>query len=183
MTRIVFLLIFFCSCINGFSQSKNEPASNPFDYKWLNRKFPLDTLISYDNDTLILSDKQKNYVINFWFTTCPPCLAEIKWLNKLKEDYQNADLEFLAITFESKESLNRLLETHRFEFKQFYLEQRYINENFLTIGYPTTIILDKNKKVVFQKSGGHANEEDAEEIYKVISEQIEKLRLTQPKLH
>jgi cytochrome c biogenesis protein CcmG/thiol:disulfide interchange protein DsbE len=177
MTRISFLFISFCFCITGFSQSTNATDLNLFNYKWLNKKFPLDTLVSYNNDTLILSETQKNYVINFWFTSCPPCVAEIKWLNKLKEDYQSSELEFLAVSFESKESLNNFLESHNFKFNQIYLEQKQINENFLANGYPTTIILDKNKKVVFQKSGGHANEEDAKEIYKSISEEIEKLRL------
>ena len=181
ITRTTFLLIVTCFCFTGFSQSSNESHSNPFEYKWLNKKFPLDSLISYDNDTLIISENHKHYVINFWFTNCPPCLAEIKWLNKLKKDYQSSELEFLAVSFESKEILDIFLETHNFEFKQFYLEQKKINENLLTIGYPTTIILDQNKKVLFQKSGGPDNQEAAQEIYQILSEEIEKMGLKKVK--
>ena len=175
MTRLLYLSIALFFLQPGFSQSINELSSNPFEYKWLNNKFPIDTLISYDHDTLILSENQKNYVINFWFTSCPPCISEIKWLNKLKEEYQSSELEFLAISFETKESLNKFLETHNYDFQQFYLDQKLINENSLTIGYPTTIILDKTKKVIFQKSGGLANPDNAVEIYHLISKEIEKL--------
>ena len=178
MTRILFLLIILLSFQFGFSQSTSESSTNPFEYKWMNKKFPIDTLFSYDGDTLILADNVKNYVINFWFTSCPPCIAEIEWLNKLKKEYQSEELGFLAISFESKESLGSFLEARDFNFKHFYLEQQQINENYLTIGYPTTIILDKTGKVTFQKSGGHANPEKAIEIYQLISKEIEKLRLT-----
>ncbi len=180
MTRIVFFLIFLSFFQFGFSQSEAENSSSPFDYKWMNKKFPIDTLVSYDSDTLILSEGKKYYIINFWFTSCPPCIAEIKWLNKLKGEYQHSEFEFLAVSFESKESMSSFLVEHNFKLKQFYFQQQQINENFLTIGYPTTIILDKTGKVIFQKSGGHANQEDAVEIYQLISQEIAKLKLREP---
>lgn len=177
MTKIPFLLLSSFFLQTGFSQPTNQQQYSPFEYKWLNQQFPIDTLISYNFDTLILSQNEQYYVINFWFTTCPPCIAEIKWLNKLKEEFQNSELDFIAVSFEKQKNLNNFLENHSFEYKQFYLEQKKINEMALTIGYPTTIIIDKNQKVIFQKSGGHDNEKDAVEIYQLISKEFKKLNI------
>lgn len=177
MIRILSLATFLLLLGFAFPKASKEQGSNPFEYKWLNKQFPIDTLISYENDTLVLSESPRNHVVHFWFTSCPPCIAEIKWLNKLKEQYQGPGLEFIAVSFESKKRLSNFLETHDFNFKQYYLDQQRINENYLTIGYPTTLVLDKTGKVIFQKSGGHDDPEKAVEIYQLISNEIEKHQL------
>lgn len=175
MFRVQCLLLGLILVSVSFSQTKNSIQTNPFDYKWMDQQFPIDTLISFDNDTLVLSENQKYYVINFWFSSCMPCIAEIKWLNKLKEEYQSSELEFLAVTFEKKELVDTFLKNNQFEFQQFYIEEEKINENALAIGYPTTLILDKSGTVFFHKTGGYPDEEEAEAIYKILSLEIEKL--------
>src|SRR5689334_20368114 len=45
--------------------------------------------------------KGKIVVLNFWFTACPPCLAEIPALNKLAKEYKNKNVIFFGITYDS----------------------------------------------------------------------------------
>lgn len=158
--------------VASYAQDTIEFTSNPFDYYWMNKKFPVDTLISYEDDTLFFRNESKIYVINFWFTNCTPCITEIPWLNKIKDEFPADSVEFIAITYESDQTLSNFLSTHPFNFKQYYLPQQTINQLRLTIGYPTTIMLDKNGLVIFQKSGGYPNEDAAKEIYKVLHSAI-----------
>ena len=95
----------------------------------------------------------KVVVLNFWFTTCPPCKAEIPDLNALKGDFQNQAVEFLAITFDKNNVLEPFLEKHPFEFN-IIPDAHDVIKDFEIIVYPTTIILDKNGKIVHTKTGG-----------------------------
>ncbi len=42
------------------------------------------------------------YVINFWATTCPPCLKELPWFQKLGTELQDRKLEMLFINIDGK---------------------------------------------------------------------------------
>ena len=48
--------------------------------------------------------KGKPTMINFWFTTCPPCIAEMPVLNKIAEKYKN-EINFIAITYETQSNV------------------------------------------------------------------------------
>ena len=50
--------------------------------------------------------KGKVVVINFWFTTCPPCKAERPYLNQIVDDYKSdPNVVFIAIALDKKEQL------------------------------------------------------------------------------
>lgn len=90
--------------------------------------------------------KDKIIVLNFWFTKCKPCVAEIPDLNKIKEKYKNQEVVFFAITFDSEKILHEFLNKKQFDFT-------VIPNGFKTIKqfnirtYPTTIIIDKARMI------------------------------------
>jgi cytochrome c biogenesis protein CcmG/thiol:disulfide interchange protein DsbE len=84
----------------------------------------------------------KPTVINFWFTECYPCITEIPTLEIFKKKYLN-EVNFIAITYSSKEDIKKFQERHKFTFHNF---QSNI-DNLKTFGvtsYPTTLFIDKN---------------------------------------
>ena len=175
MTKTLVLLIALLSFQMAIAQSTDEDKSSPLYYKWKNETFPIDTLVSYYNDTLILSENNKVFVINFWFTTCQPCIAEINWLNKLQADYANDSLAFIGISFNSKQEIDAFVQTKPYDFKQFHMEKEIINEYVLVKGYPTTLILDSTGKVILYKVGAPQDEALAESIYDELAEELRKL--------
>lgn len=175
MTKTLVLLIALLSFQMVTAQSTDEDKSSPLYYEWKNETFPIDTLVSYNNDTLILSKNNKVFVINFWFTTCQPCIAEIKWLNKLQEDYASDSLGFIGISFNSKKEIDAFTKTKPYDFQQFHLKKEIINENALAKGYPTTLILDSTGKVILYKVGAPKDETLAESVYEELAEELEKL--------
>lgn len=93
--------------------------------------------------------KGKVIVINFWFTTCPPCRAERPYLNKIVDDYKSdSNIVFLAIALDPKERLRNYLKENEFKYNVIP-EGRQIVEDLKVTSYPTQLILDKEGKVAF----------------------------------
>ncbi|MFK8103791.1 MAG: redoxin domain-containing protein [Saprospiraceae bacterium] len=105
-------------------------------------------------NTISLPDlKGKVVVINFWFTQCPPCKIEIPDLNRLKANYSAAAVEFLAISFDTADEIQRFLEKTPFDFK-IIPNAREIIKDYDIFVYPTTLVIDQSGYVLDTKMGG-----------------------------
>lgn len=95
---------------------------------------------------------KKVVVLNFWFISCPPCRQEIPLLNKLVEQYQGKEVEFISFCNDNIPDINNFLKKQKFNYRiipdAFKLANRYKVE-----GYPTHIVIDKNSKVAFFQTG------------------------------
>lgn len=72
------------------------------------------------------------YVINFWATTCPPCLKELPWFQQLGMEHQDKKLEMLFINIDGK----RHMEDRLFPF----IESRNINLPIVALTDPNANI-------------------------------------------
>jgi peroxiredoxin len=81
----------------------------------------------------LAAHKGKVVVLNFWSTTCPPCVQELPSLNQLYKDQRQAGLLVLGIALDPAEKPVREL------------------VGKLRIEYPT--MLDSNKDVYFDSYG------------------------------
>lgn len=88
-------------------------------------------------------------VLHFWFLQCKPCLEEIPELNKLREKFAHTNIHFLAFSKDSAEAVLKFLEKKEFNFRLFPDCEKLINSelNFFH-GYPSTIVTDRNNKVL-----------------------------------
>ena len=84
----------------------------------------------------------KPSVINIWFTTCGPCIEEIPDLNRLKNEYEDSGVVFLAITFDKKSAVMNFLKRHPFNFTIMPEAKWYCDQ--VTRLYPLTFFVDKN---------------------------------------
>lgn len=112
-------------------------------------KFDLNTLVDgkFNSEKLI----GKPTMINFWFTRCAPCIEEMPVLNKIKEKYKN-DFNFIAITFETKEDVEKFLQKHPFEF-QHLIDAKDFTDQLGIKGYPLNLFLDKNGILKYVEGG------------------------------
>jgi len=98
--------------------------------------------------------KGKLVILNFWFTTCPPCIMELPGLNRLYEKYKdNNDVIFAAITYEKENQVNKFLKKHSISYPIILNDRTTINK-FEINGYPTNLIIDKNGKILDFIVGG-----------------------------
>lgn len=111
------------------------------------------TLVDLNNNTYDLQKlKGKIVVINFWFTKCKPCVAEIPELNNLVDKYSGKDVVFLGITFDNKKTLEKFLAKKEFKYNIIPDAMKIINENEIK-SFPANIIIDKDSNVIFTGDG------------------------------
>lgn len=108
-------------------------------------------------------------VLNFWFTTCPPCKKEIPSLNKLKKKYSKSNnVNFVSIATDPEYKLASFLGEHKFTYKVIP-EASWIAQKFDVSGYPTNVIIDKEGVIQFFSTGYKSD------IFERMSYKIDKL--------
>ena len=111
-----------------------------------------DSFSGYDMSGKLVDTKQlkgKVLVVNFWFTTCPPCKAERPYLNKIVDTYKaDSNVIFIAVALDQKEQLEPYLKEHEFKYTVIPAGKK-IADSYDIQGYPTQVIVDKEGKVAF----------------------------------
>jgi peroxiredoxin len=118
--------------------------------------------------------KGRIIVANFWFTTCPPCIAEIPSFNRLVDEYKNENIDFLGFAVNDKKTLNKFLKKSPFNFK-IIPDAGTIDDLFGVIEHPVTFIIDREGKVREAWAGGNVGEKAKDEAYLKIKPVIEEL--------
>jgi thiol-disulfide isomerase/thioredoxin len=112
----------------------------------------LDAFSAYDMKGNLVDTKQlkgKVLVINFWFTTCPPCKAERPYLNQIADDYKSdSNVVFIAIALDQKEQLEPYLKEYEFKYNVIPAGKKIV-DSYKISGFPTQLIVDKEGKVAF----------------------------------
>lgn len=102
--------------------------------------------------------KGKIVVLNFWFTTCEPCIKEIPELNKLVKKYKKQGVQFIAITFNKDTDLKKFFSKNKFDFT--IVSDMDIIKKYKVDSYPTSMIIDRNGEFIFRKIGVFTEEID-----------------------
>ena len=55
--------------------------------------------------SMIDSDEGTLWVINFWATSCPPCIKEMPHFNELEEEFQDENLKILLVSLDRAKDL------------------------------------------------------------------------------
>jgi cytochrome c biogenesis protein CcmG/thiol:disulfide interchange protein DsbE len=123
---------------NKMTKPKKEKV-----YSYLNKKLPSFDLLTLTNKTIDISKLDgKPTLLNFWFTSCAPCIAEMPVLNQIMNKYKGK-VNFIAITYENKKSVESFLKKHKYNFIQIAGASEFID----TLGiknFPKNIFIDRN---------------------------------------
>ena len=112
------------------------------------------TLANLQGDRVTLADlKGKVVVLNFWFTACPPCIAEMPELNSLVKRYDPTKVVFLSLTFDDGEKVKEFLKHEKFTY-QHLVDGRKVCTDYKVIGYTTHIVIDQQGILRFSQLGG-----------------------------
>ena len=122
-------------------------------------------------------------VVNFWFTGCKPCVAELSKLNELNDAIKSMGGEVVGVntdTFDGKESTikeaKKILESQGAKYRNFALDAnsdagKYASE---IMAFPTTILVDRKGNIVGEPMvGGIDNQENYDTLMKQIKSVIE----------
>ncbi|MCT4638001.1 MAG: TlpA family protein disulfide reductase [Bacteroidales bacterium] len=104
---------------------------------------------------IINLQKDKVYFINFWATWCPPCVAELPYIEKLtKRMADNRDVEVITIVSESNEKIDNFMNNKGYSFK-YYFQQSVVPANIRKSSIPSTFIIDKSGVIKLDKVGAY----------------------------
>lgn len=118
-------------------------------------------------------------LINFWFESCAPCVAEFADLNDLYENIKdNPYFQFLSITTDSPEMAKVSKKKYKLPYPIYTASRKECDRLIPYLGFPTTIITDKQGKIRFMKGGGYLEREKVaaqiemykQEVLKILNE-------------
>lgn len=122
------------------------------DDDMIGKEFPLPELKTLAGNTLNIEKlKGKPTMINLWFTSCAPCVAEMPVLNKLKDKYGDA-VNFISLAADSNEKVETFLKKREFNFTHIVAEE-FIRDELKILEFPKNIFLDRNGRVAGIEDG------------------------------
>lgn len=143
--RFLFLF-FFCPLLSSVSLSQINELNDPshvFIKSLLNQPVKNFSLAGLDNKTWKSEDlKNKVVVMNFWFTTCKPCILEMPHLNRLVEENKKKPVVFLAPAPEEEPQIRRFLKKYSFDYQVIPSSLGFITEMNVE-NFPTHLVIDK----------------------------------------
>ncbi len=137
----------------------NEPINKEYT-EWINsvinKPVPYFSLMDVSGRTITSDQLQgKITVMNFWFTTCSPCIKEMPLLNQLLDKYQRKDIQFIAPSLNDKIAVTSFLKSTPFAYQILLNAQEFV-KNFGVSTFPTSLLIDRKgivRKVFIGFSG------------------------------
>ena len=160
----LFLLIINLS----LTAQKRQFFTQPDLENKIGKHFPIENYKNQEGQNFNSNNLQgKNTFINFWSTTCEPCIKELPYLNKLKETL-GTNVNFIAITHDHKEKVAQFLAKQDFNFQHITDSGQELKSYFPILRNPLTFIVDKNGSI--KEITGIVDETKFDAIVKILSE-------------
>lgn len=162
---------------NGNTASEDSDAKNDSEEASPFRDFSGQ---DYDGNTVDESLFSKNAVtvVNFWFTGCKPCVAELSKLNELNDAIKSMGGEVVGInteTFDGNQDAIKeaaaVLESQGAKYRNLSIDSASAAGKYASdiMAFPTTILVDRNGNIVGEPMlGGIDNQENYDTLMKQI---------------
>lgn len=94
--------------------------------------------------------KEKPILIHFWATWCPTCKVEASNIEKISKDFE---VLTIAINSGSNKEIKEYMDENGYTFRFINDADSKLAKEFNIQAYPTTLIYDKDKNLVFSEVG------------------------------
>lgn len=100
-------------------------------------------------------------MLDFWYTSCYPCIKSIPLVNTLYQKYKDSGVQVYGINMiddesKSRDRLKKFMRNNPMAYKTLMIDKRY-NALIPLEGYPTLLILDENLQVIYSETGFNEN--------------------------
>jgi len=120
------------------------------------------TLADLEGKKLTLSElRGKVVVLNFWTTTCGPCVAEMPSLDRLYATFSEQPFKVVAVTLDAGRRAERTVNRLELNFPVVFDHSGRVADRYQVRGTPTSFIIDKQGMVVERANGPVAWDEPA----------------------
>ena len=95
--------------------------------------------------------------MDFFYTSCPPCIEILPELQTLQNKYKNCGFHIIGVSaIDTQEILERFCVKHNIDYTML-LGNEDINDNYNISRFPTTYLISKEGKILFQHIGSYDN--------------------------
>lgn len=120
-------------------------------------EFPV---VNFNNKESITREdfsRHKLTLIDYWATSCVPCIKGFPDLVELHEIYKDAGLNFITVTDESQKNkidlANKILKDNNITWKNYFDTNKKFVKQLNASGYPLQILVDSNGKIIAREVG------------------------------
>lgn len=97
-------------------------------------------------------------LVNLWFRSCAPCLAEMPALNALHAKYAgDSSFRMISLTFDPDSSVAASKATYAISFPVYTLDRAEVDRIGFYNGFPTTLIVGRDGRIAHFESGGRTD--------------------------
>lgn len=111
--------------------------------------------IYFDKENKLTSEDFKKYkltFIDYWSTTCAPCIKSMPEIVKLYNEYKDQNINFITITDEQKlnrmEVAKNILKKNNASWVNFFDTNKDFQKKVNATSYPLHFIIDENGKII-----------------------------------
>jgi thiol-disulfide isomerase/thioredoxin len=114
-------------------------------------------------------------ILDFWYSSCYPCIKSIPEVNKLHERFKDKNVKVYGVNIIDDEAANKsriekYIRNNPMAYETIMADGKAYN-SWVQNGYPTLLILDKNFKLIQEHTG--YSEDMAEELSALITKYLE----------
>ncbi|HTZ76077.1 MAG TPA: redoxin domain-containing protein [Candidatus Aquilonibacter sp.] len=96
----------------------------------------------------------KVVVIDFWASWCPPCRASMPYLQQISQGYADRGAIVLGLDGgEDAQTVADFAKTNNYTFPLLVGGEPRVTSQYYVDAYPTTLVIDRNGKIVFREDG------------------------------
>lgn len=89
-------------------------------------------------------------VVNFWATWCPPCVAEIPSLNRLREQMKDQPFELISVNYaDSPKKIIDFMKNVNVEFPVLVDPNGKTAQQWKVFGFPSTFVIGKDGTIIY----------------------------------
>jgi cytochrome c biogenesis protein CcmG/thiol:disulfide interchange protein DsbE len=105
--------------------------------------------------------KGKIVYLDFWASWCAPCKQSFPWMNTMQEKYRSQGLEIVAVNLDaSTDDAQKFLASNATKFTIAYDNKGQTPKLFGVKGMPTSYILNRDGKIIYQHMGFNDSEKE-----------------------
>lgn len=106
----------------------------------------------------------KVVVLEFWATSCAPCVQAIPHLNELVEQFKNKPVVFISVTQENQDVVRAFLKSHPMKVWIGLDDDGVVDDAFHVVGIPHALIVDAAGHIAAIAHPAAINPENIEEV-------------------
>jgi thiol-disulfide isomerase/thioredoxin len=146
----------FNNIVQYESDTAKQETLNEFDFKLLTGR-----VLTKDESFRIIDVHAKYTILDFWYSSCYPCIKSIPAVNQIYQGYKDKGVMVCGVNpvddpIKSKTRLDKFLLNNPMGYETIMVDKQ-IGQSVCAAGYPTFIILDHNYKVVYKETGYNEN--------------------------